>query len=292
MYVGLDSFSYHRFFGDISPYEPDTAIRWQTTDFLSRANELGVDAVCLQTAFLDMDNILALKEPLAAAGLKPVLAWGHPAGLDGGADAASVEDLMATLFAAKRLGCSLLRFVAGHAHSYKEPAAERIERLLPIVKSVAETAAALDLSLAIENHADFRMADLVRLVERVGAPNLGICFDGVNAVRVGDDLLLATQLAAPHLRMVHVRDYLPLPGMLSDVEGFWPSVPPGCGQLDISGLINFLDSYGYQGGLFVEIAYMHPDYADEDKSVVQSLAVIKRRLAKTKYWLSKKEVVR
>ena len=87
MYVGLDSFSYHRFFGDISPYEPETAIRWQTTDFLNRAVELGVKAVCLQTAFLDKANILSLREPLAAGGLEPVLAWGHPAGLDDGDDA-------------------------------------------------------------------------------------------------------------------------------------------------------------------------------------------------------------
>jgi sugar phosphate isomerase/epimerase len=292
MYVGLDSFSYHRFFGDISPFEPDTADRWQTTDFLSRACELGVDAVSLQTVFLDMSTVLSLKDPLVACGLESVLAWGHPAGLNGGADEASVEDLLATLFVAKRLGCSLLRFVAGHAHSFKEPAAERIERLLPIVKSVAETAAALDLSLAIENHADFRMADLVSLVERVDMPNLGICFDGLNAVRVGDDLLSAAQLAAPHIRMVHIRDYLPLPGTPNDVEGFWPSVPPGCGQLDISGLINFLNSYGYEGGLFVEIAYMHPDFTDEDKSAAESVAFIKRRLAKTNLWLNKTEEVR
>ena len=278
MYIGIDSFSYHRFFGDISRHEADTAVRWQIADFLNRACELGVRAVSLQTAFLDATSINALVPHLEECSMGLVLAWGHPNGLNSGRDPQAAGDLRNTLAVAQAFGCSLVRFVAGHAHSFKEPVAERIERLIPVIRSLAETAAANDITLAIENHADFKMGDLVELVERVGRTNLGICFDGVNAVRVGDDLLEAARLAIPHIRMVHIRDWLPTT-LHEDVEGFWPSVPLGSGQLDIDGLIHFFETSGYTGGLFVEIAYLHPDYADEEWAVTESVAYLKQRLS-------------
>ncbi len=278
MYIGIDSFSYHRFFGDISRHEADTTIRWQVTDFLNRACDLGVQAVSLQTTFFDSHSINALVPYLEEFSLGFVLAWGHPNGLNGGRDRQAAEDLRNTLAVSQELGCSLVRFVAGHAHSFKEPVAERIERLIPTIRSLAETAAASNITLAIENHADFKMSDLVELVERVDRTNLGICFDGVNAVRVGDDLLEAARLAIPHIRMVHIRDWLPTT-LHEDVEGFWPSVSLGSGKLDIESLIRFFETSGYTGGLFVEIAYLHPDYADEDRAVTECVSYLKQRLS-------------
>ena len=282
MDIGIDSFSYHRFFGEIAPEEPQTAVRWTASDVLRHARELDVDAVSLQTIHLpslEPDAMTALRKQFRELSLRPVLAWGHRPGLEHGANPAKVADLRRTLAAAKALGCSLVRFVAGSQHSFKVSADQRIASLIPILRDITDTAREHGVTLAIENHVDFAMADLVKLVEEVDAGNLGICFDMVNAVRVGDDLLAAVRLASPHIRMVHMRDHIPWPATGADPEGFWPSAPLGRGILDVDGLLGFLRASGYEGALFVEIAYMHPDYADELKVVAESVAFLKQRLS-------------
>src|SRR5258707_8343671 len=52
MSVGIDSYSYHRFFGETTAWEQPVATRWQTEDFLRRAASLRVDRVSLQTVYL------------------------------------------------------------------------------------------------------------------------------------------------------------------------------------------------------------------------------------------------
>jgi sugar phosphate isomerase/epimerase len=280
--IGVDSFSYHRFFGNLGPKDQATSIRWTAFDFLERAYELGVEAVSLQTAFLptlDSSVIHSLKEKLAALGLEAVLAWGHPAGLEGGTCPEKTEDLLRSVRAARELGCALLRFVAGDLFYHKIPVRARTERLIPILHEVALEAAEAGLLLAMENHGDLAMRDLVAMVERVRASNLGICFDAMNAVRVGDDLMEAAAMAMPYIRMVHVRDFLPLSSLPDGVEDFWPSAPLGHGRLDLERFIAFLESSGYGGRLFVEMAYMHPAYSDEDAAVAESVAYLKKRLA-------------
>ncbi len=281
MDIGIDSFSYHRFFGEIAPQESPASIRWTVHDVLHHAHELGVGVVSLQTIHLPPmvpEIVSSLGERCRVLRLRPVLAWGHRPGLEDGENPVKTADLKRTLAIAPGLGCSLVRFVAGSQRSFKVPAEQRIARLTPIVREIANAAQAYGLTLAIENHVDFAMRDLVRLVEEVDASNLGICFDMVNAVRVGDDLLTAARLAAPHIRMVHMRDHIPWPATGSDPEGFWPSVPLGRGILDVEGLLSLLHLAGFDGDLFVEIAYMHPNYADEVAAVAESVAFLQQRL--------------
>src|SRR5262249_51746020 len=162
------------------------------------AAALGVTEVALQTVYLpELSGALLneLRATLRALRLRPVLSWGHPDGLNGGKLPERVESLHKAMRAAHALGSPLVRLVCGNQFTFLEPASDRISRLVPILRSVADEASSMGLTLAVENHADFTMVDLVRLVEAVGGERLGICFDTGNAVRVGDDLLAAARLA-------------------------------------------------------------------------------------------------
>src|ERR1700736_3491323 len=53
MKVGIDSYCYHRFFGEIYPDQTDPLVRWTLQDFVDRAVELGVDGVSLESCFLE-----------------------------------------------------------------------------------------------------------------------------------------------------------------------------------------------------------------------------------------------
>ena len=90
--------------------------------------------------------------------------------------------------------------------------------LKPLLVDVASEAHSLGMTIAIENHADFAMADLVRLVEAVAARHVGICFDSGNAV-----------LAGPHIRMVHLKDLVVQEASRGNPDAWWSALP-GCGQ--------------------------------------------------------------
>ena len=135
MRVGIDTYSYHRFFGEIREGEEDPGTHWTTWDFLSRAAELGVDGVSLETCYLDLDD-LDFRERLALtvdeAGLEAVLAWGHPGGLEMGTSQERLEDLLRVIDIAAAMGVPLVRMVVGtFTHWGKEPPHVSVERTRP-----------------------------------------------------------------------------------------------------------------------------------------------------------------
>ena len=281
--LGIDSFAYHRWFGETTPWEKPLATRWTTDDFLDRAASVGVGAVSLQTIYVPeletAEGRRWLTDRFASSCVVPYLAWGHPDGLRGGTDPARFEALRHLLPVARDIGCHTLRLVCGNQFTRAIALEIRVENLVPQLQVLTDEAQALGLTLAIENHADLAMADLVSLVRKVDAPNLGICFDTGNAVRVGDDLAVALALAAPLIRMVHLKDMIVQPASRGDPTAWWPSVPIGRGEFDIRGFIATLRGANYNGALFVEMANMHPDFPDEDAAVADSLAYLRTLLA-------------
>lgn len=282
--IGIDSYAYHRYFGETTPWERPLGVRWETVDFLQRAHELGVGSVSLQTAYLPelSPPVLALlRQQLESLALKPVLAWGHPDGLQGGTNPERIDGLRRLLPAAVSIGCSIVRLVCGNQLTWPVPPAQRIERLTPILRELTGEAEALGLTLAIENHADFAIHDLVSLVEVVGHDRLGICFDTGNAVRVGDDPLAAARLAAHFVKMVHLKDMIVIDNSRGDPTAWWPAAPLGRGDFDIPAFVNILRGAGFAGTLFVEMANMHPDWPDEDLAVRESVAYLSEVLVQT-----------
>ncbi len=279
MNIGIDSYSYHRYFGETTAWEQPVHVRWQAADFVARAAQLGVDAVSFQTAYLPEltpDGIAELRAQLDAHGLVRVLAWGHPSGLEGGANPDKTAALRRLFPHAQALGCSIVRLVCGNQFWWRQRVNERVPRLVPILKMLAQEAAEFGLILAVENHADFAMRDLVDMVESVGAENLGICFDTGNAVRVGDDLMEAAQMAAPYIRMVHLKDLVMGDEWQGDPMGWWPAAPLGKGDFDLRTFITLLR--GYTGTLFVEMANLYSTWTDEDEAVDESVAYLRELL--------------
>jgi sugar phosphate isomerase/epimerase len=57
---------------------------------------------------------------------------------------------------------------------------------------------------------------------------------------------------------------------------FFSSTPVGDGFVDNLALARLLKEAGYKGFLAVETDFLHPDYADEDAAVAQSVAALKK----------------
>ncbi len=275
MRVGIDSYSYHRYFGEIRVGEEDPGIRWTTWDFLDRAAELGVDGVSMETCYLDLhdsDKRERLVDSLDRTGLDGVLAWGHPGGLEMGTSDQRLNDLLRLIEIAAGMGIPLVRIVVGtFTHWQSEPAERSVRRLVPRVRSACRHAEERGIRLAIETHTALPVAALAELVERVDAPNLGLVLDTSNVVRVGSDLMEAARLLAGITEMVHMKDLDLSEAGFGDPGGWWPCKSLGAGDLDLQGVLEELLSVGFTGLICVELATLPPG-SDEDSMVTESVA--------------------
>ena len=274
MRLGLDSYSYHRYFGEMRAGEDDPGIRWSHEDFMRRAGELGLDGVSLETCYLPM-NDPALAERLASQaaehGLELVLAWGHPGGLQMGTSAAANQRMLQALPIAAAAGCRLVRIVVGtFTHWGLEAEAPVLARVVPLVAEACRRAGDLGMELAIETHCDLSIDALCELLDRVGRDDLGVVLDTANLVRIGEDLREGTRRIARFARMLHVKDLL-----LSDAEighpgGWWPCCALGEGDLDLDGALGELRAVGFDGLACVEMGTV-PVGSDEDALVARSV---------------------
>ena len=281
MRVGIDTYSYHRFFGEIREGEEDPGTRWTTWDFLDRAAELEVDGVSLETCYLELDDPAfreGLSGLLADSGLEAVLAWGHPGGLEMGTSDQRLHDLLAMIDIAAYMGISLVRLVVGtYTHWEMEPADASVERLVPRVRKACRHASEQGIRLAVETHTALPVPALAELIDRVDVPNLGVVLDTANVVRVGSDLMEATRLLAPMTDMAHMKDLDLRNASFGDPGGWWPCTSLGEGDLDLPGVMSELHSVSFNGLVCVELATLPPD-TDEDRMVAASVTWLRESI--------------
>ena len=170
MRVGIDSYSYHRRYGEVRPGEtPTDGEAWpiDPRPVLEHARSLDVDDLYLETCYLpDPERID--DRMLDAGPVRVGFSWGHPwpagafHGLDGGRTPAAEVHLARWVTAAARLGHRVMRITLGSPASRgTEPASVLVNRLIEPTRRAAEVAARADLRLAIENHGDLRAQDIL-----------------------------------------------------------------------------------------------------------------------------------
>jgi sugar phosphate isomerase/epimerase len=277
--IGIDQFSYHRYFGEVTRWEVDPGVRWTVNDFINRAQSLQVEAVSFQTHFVSSSQLKDISQECSRFNLVWIVEWGHPDGLKMGTSSVAVADLVRWLHVTSELGGSLVRIVAGYpTYRGREPVTAQMKRLVPILQQVCQTAADLGIVLAVENHADFTPLELVELIEEVGASNLRATFDTGNCVRLEADLVHSARRIAPLTEIVHLKDLWILEDSRGNPTASWPTAPLGHGMLDIPGVLRALWSEGFNGYLLIEMAHMHSLWPDEDKAVADSILWLKKHL--------------
>ena len=282
--LGLDSFSYHRWFGEANRWEHPLEERWTTGDLLEHVASIGVEVLSLQTIHLDdrtPANLSRWGTGLAAAGVECILAWGHRSGLEDGHSEEKLNDALRAMDTALALGCRLMRVVCGDQYSWSpDPSArsERRARLRGPLTSIAKQAERVGLVIAVENHADATAAEVAQLVETVDPVHLGTCFDLGNALRVGEDPLEATAATLPYCEMTHLRDLKIQDAYRRDPTGWWPCVALGEGDLPIPSVLERLVDAPRCSAWLVEISNVLPGHVEP--------ALVEASLAYLRNWLS------
>jgi len=287
MQVGIDSYSYHRRYGEVRSGEvPAGADRWplEPGPALRHARTIGADVIFLETCYLPEPESIDT-DLLAQAGssLEVGFSWGHPwpsgafHGLDGGRSPGAEQELGRWIEAAGRLGHRVLRITAGSPASRgDEPADVLVDRLIGPIRRAADHAADRGLRLALENHGDLRVRDILAILRAVDRPaTLGVCLDNVNLIRVGDDMAEGTRALAPHTLLVQLKDHQPGD---PTVWGGPVSTALGEGVADLDGLIAIFADAGFDGPVCVELASLGSADIDELAMIERSVAWLREHV--------------
>lgn len=286
MRVGIDSYCYHRFFGEVYPEQPEPEKRMCLEDFLKRARELEVDGVSLESCFIprfDREYLSEIRGLLDEYNLDRVYAWGHPDGLEGGKNEKAYDEMIASFEYAQQIGAKVMRVVGSSLKFRFEPHEPQIDRLSKMFSEAVRIAEKYDIKLAVENHLDFNSDEMLTILRNVDSPYLGINFDTGNFVRVLDDPIEGMKKLARYVYATHIKDLKPQKGVPVTAWYFFSCTPIGDGLVDNQKLAQILKDNGYQGFFAVEIDFLHPDYNyDEDSAVEKSIKELKRISANIK----------
>jgi len=279
--VGIDSYCYHRYFGEVYPDQPDPGVRWSFHDFVRRAGELGVDDVSLESCFfesLEPGYLADLGAVLDEHRLSRVLAWGHPDGLEAGRNQQAWREMNALIPKARCIGAKVMRIVASSLMFRNEPHGPQIEAVVRMLRESVKIAADQGVVLALENHIDYTSREILEILERVGSDSLKVNFDTGNTMRMMEDPVAAARRLGPYTVATHTKDVAACRHVPPEEWYFFSSVPVGTGLIDIPGVVRALAESGYQGVLAVESDH-HKDNQDEDRLVAQSIAYLKSLVA-------------
>jgi 3-oxoisoapionate decarboxylase len=285
MKIGIDSYCFHRFFGEVYEGQPEPQGAMTMRDFLAFAAELGVDGVSLESCFfpsMEASWFRELKASLDAYRLERVYAWGHPQGLEDGTNRAALEDMVSQIDNAVEIGANVMRVVPGPGSGdYRYlPRQPRLDVLAGWFKEAARAGEPRGVKLAAENHGDYTAREMLWLVEAVGSPYFGVNFDTGNFLRLLDDPLVAMGQLAPYVLATHIKDLKVRRDASASEWFFFSSTPVGEGLIDMAPVVRLLADAGYDGLLAVEIDHLHPDYGyDEHAAVRQSISELRRLAA-------------
>ena len=281
MKVGIDSYCYHRFFGEVYPDQKKPEREWSVQDFLKRAKELKVDGVSLESCFLPAKADAAwfkdLKAQLDDYGFDRVYAWGHPDGLERGQNRAAYEEMVASVPKAKAIGAEVMRVVGSSLMFRHEPHGPQIKALAEMFRTAIKVAEDAGIKMAVENHIDFTGDEILQLLGEVNSPSFGLNFDTGNFLRLLDDPIASMEKLAPHVMATHVKDLMPDKKARPTDWHFFAGVPVGDGLIDNQRLAQLLHKANFKGFLAVEIDHPHSDWeGKEDHMVELSMQALKK----------------
>ena len=272
MKIGIDSYCFHRFFGEVYPGQKTPDKLLTTKEFLQKSYDLGLNGVSLESCFLpslEEDYLKELKSQIEEFSLEVIYAWGHPFGLERGQSEAAFLDLCASIPRAKLIGADTMRVCGASSMYLADDRSPHVKALIHQFQEIMTIADSYQVKIAMENHHDFTADEMLQIIEGVGSPNFGVTFDSGNFLRLLDDPLSAIQKLAPYTFATHLKD-VALNGQAKPNDWFFFSaVPLGQGLIDHKAIIQTLKEANFSGLLTLEIDYPHPDWANREEDMVE-----------------------
>ena len=129
-----------------------------------------------------------------------------------------------------------LRF--GH-FSREVPMPEQIDRMVRNLPDIVRPAETYGIVLCFENHMDYRISEIVQVVEAIDSPSLKVNYDFANSYSVAEDQVDAAHLAAPYTVMTHLKD-MRVQSITTTGEPQFFHAPVGYGSVEIAEILGIL----------------------------------------------------
>lgn len=220
---------------DVEPSQRFT----ETLRFLEYCKELGAEGIQASLASLDERYCAKLREKAAEYGMYLEVSARLPRD-----DGEGLELFERTVRAARTAGASVIRTVMLGGRRYEtfrtledwnefaRTSWKSLTRAEPILRKHG-------VRLAIENHKDWRIDEMLRILKRIDSASVGVTIDTGNNMSLLEDPLETVRAFAPYANSVHLKDM----GLEPYEEGFLlAEVPFGDGCLDLKAVVDSIRS--------------------------------------------------
>ena len=276
--IGIESYSYHRYFGELRIGELPAKKSINMIDFLEISETFNSSSVGIQTCFIDFNDALLLDKlntKLLDRNYSLVVSWGHPSGLELGINTNAFSDLFKKLTWAQEIKAEHMRIVIDSPQYWNvESSKETIKRVMPMLLELEKVASKSKINISIENHGGLRMKTYYQILNSINSEYFGLTFDIGNFIRTGEKIKDAIDLLGSYIKVVHIKDFV-LKGLKpGEPNGWWPTVALGKGDLPLKDVLSSLVKLDYSGPLLVELMAPHNNEEPESETIKKSLAFL------------------
>ena len=205
----------------------------ETLNFLEHCRQLGAGGIQAPLASLDDSYAGRVRDRSEEAGMYVEVSARLPENKRG------AEAFEATVRAARLAGASVIRTVMLSGRRYenfrtKEIWTEFRRDSWKSLKVAEPIAAKHGVTLAVENHKDWRIDEMLRIMARIESEWVGVTLDTGNNMSLLEDPLELAKALAPYAAAVHLKDM----AVESYEDGFLlAEVPFGEGCLDLEAVV-------------------------------------------------------
>ncbi len=232
--MGIGTASYMQRAGADRGAEPSQRFT-ETMRFLAHCRGLGAGGIQAPLSSLDEGYCAKLRDTAAEYGMYVEVSARLPPD-----DGDGLEQFERTVRAARSAGASVIRTVMLGGRRYEtfktlddwKQFAQRswksLTRAEPILRKHG-------VRLAIENHKDWRIDEMLRILKRIDSESVGVTIDTGNNMSLLEDPLETARAFAPFANSVHLKDM----GLEPYDDGFLlAEVPFGTGCLDLKAVVD------------------------------------------------------
>ena len=204
-------------------------------DFLKYCHGLGAGGVQMIIGIRDKQYTTTLREYAEAQGMFIEASASLPRA------PSDVERFAEMVRTAKQTGAKVVRIAIGGRRYEQFDNAEQFKafakRSFESIQLAEPIAARQQMFLAVENHKDWRMGELLDILKRLDSQYVGVCIDTGNSFALLEDHMEVVRAYTPWAFSVHLKDMT----VCEYEEGFLlADVPLGDGLLDLPAMIDLL----------------------------------------------------
>jgi sugar phosphate isomerase/epimerase len=232
--LGIADFSYNiRFSAERSRRAKDSLS--DPLNFLDHCNKIGAGGVQMNIGTRDEDYTSRLCQKAEAFDMFVEGSTSLPK------DNSGLEKFEASVKTAKQAGANVIRIAIGGRRYEQFSKAEQFkafaESSLKSVQLAEPVAARHRMRLAIENHKDWRINQMLDMLRRISSEYVGVCVDTGNSFALLENPMTVVEEYAPYAFSAHLKDM----AVAEYDDGFLlADVPLGQGLLDLARIVQIL----------------------------------------------------